>query len=68
MSTLAKRVSPKDEEVRDERIAALRQRVSSARKEIVRLSGTAKYSQVRYLSSVIAESLAELKAYGMSDT
>lgn len=65
---MAKRVAPKDDDVREQRIAYLRQCVAAARKEIVHYAETAKYSQIRYLTSVISESLAELKSYGMPDT
>lgn len=68
MSTMAKRVAPKDEEFRRLRIQILRERLAAARKEVVKLAGTAKYSQIAYLSRVIVESLEELKSYGMSDT
>lgn len=64
-TTMAKRVVPQG---RDERLFVLKTKVIAARKELCKISSTAKYSQIRFLSETINECLEEAKSYGVSES
>lgn len=65
MSTMAKRVVPQG---RNQRLYELRAKVLDARRDLVKISGTAKYSQIRFLSEEIKQALEEAKFYGVSES